>query len=103
MPNEQAGSHSELGRAATQEMSLRDIPAFDTRKKVANLMAVAPALPIRDLYDLLSNVDGDLVAARMPAIRASQAPSARPAVKRETPTEAVVPHDGPGKRYYDQN
>lgn len=46
-------------------------------------MAVAPGLAIRDLYDLLTDMKGNLTAARKHAIRASRAPSARPSIKPE--------------------
>ncbi|KAF1912840.1 hypothetical protein BDU57DRAFT_541555 [Ampelomyces quisqualis] len=92
---EQAEAQSQPSCDAAQEMTLSDIPDFGTRKKVADLMAVAPALPVRDLYNLLHDVNGHLIAARRRVIRASRAPSVRPIVKREgcaviaAPCEAI--------------
>jgi hypothetical protein len=71
-----------------QEMSLGNISNFDMRKKVANLMAVAPALPVRDLYQLLVDLEGDLPAARKQVIRASRAPSVHPPIKPEDQSTA---------------
>jgi hypothetical protein len=68
-----------------QDMTLGDIPDFDLRKKVADLMAVAPALPVRDLYNLLVDLRGDLATARTQALRASEIPSNRVSIKAEDP------------------
>ncbi|XPS78333.1 hypothetical protein M3J09_010349 [Ascochyta lentis] len=46
------------------ELTLAEIPGFDLRKKTAHLMAVAPGLPIADLYHLLSEKGGRLEAAK---------------------------------------
>ncbi|KAH7072150.1 hypothetical protein BKA63DRAFT_63624 [Paraphoma chrysanthemicola] len=67
----------------TKNMTLADIDEFDVRKKVADLMAVAPALPVQDLYDLLMDMEGDIVAARRHAWRASEAPQGRGWIKAE--------------------
>jgi hypothetical protein len=57
-----------------ESFALIHIPDLTTRQYVAQLMAVAPGLDIRDLYDLLTNMKGDFAAARKQAIRASRAP-----------------------------
>lgn len=57
------------------EMTLLDIDDFDTRAGVAQLMAVAPAIPIRDLYNLVIDSKGHFSKARERAIRMSEAPS----------------------------
>jgi hypothetical protein len=58
-------------------MRLLDIEDFSLRSKVAQLMAVAPALPIVDLYHLNIDSEGDLPLARKQAIRMSEAPPAQ--------------------------
>jgi hypothetical protein len=58
-------------------MRLVDIEDFSLRSKVAQLMAVAPALPIVDLYHLIVDSEGDLPLARKQAIRMSEAPPAQ--------------------------
>jgi hypothetical protein len=78
-----SGSWTEFGTANEREFTLRDIPDCVTRKKVADLMAVSPAISVKDLHGLLLDLDGDLDAARKQTIRASRAPSARPLVMRE--------------------
>lgn len=40
------------------ELILADIPDFGLRMKVAKLMAIAPGLPVKDLYDLLIEMKG---------------------------------------------
>jgi hypothetical protein len=69
-------------------MSLGSISDFEMRKKVAELMAVAPALPVRGLHRLLVDLEGDLPAARKETIRASRAPSINPSIKPETSSVA---------------
>jgi hypothetical protein len=58
-------------------MSLLDIDDFSVRSKVAQLMAVAPALAVIDLYHLIIDSEGDLPRARKQAIRMSEAPKIR--------------------------
>jgi hypothetical protein len=70
-----------LENASQQDMSLGHISDFNMRKKVAELMAVAPALPTSNLYGLLVDLEGDLPAARKQAFRASRAPSISPSIK----------------------
>lgn len=59
------------------DLTLDDIPDFDMRLQVAKLLAVAPALPVRDLYRLLIDSKGHLAVATQKAIRASEAPTLR--------------------------
>jgi hypothetical protein len=73
------------------DMSLGNISDFEMRRKVAELMAIAPALPVRGLHRLLVDLEGDLPAARKQAIRASRAPSMHPSIKSETPSAAGSP------------
>jgi hypothetical protein len=60
-----------------KDMTLVDIDNFELRSKVAQLMAVAPALPIRDLYHLIIDSEGRLSKAKKRAIRMSEAPDTR--------------------------
>ncbi|RYO69594.1 hypothetical protein AA0113_g3980 [Alternaria arborescens] len=60
-----------------KNMSLLDIDDFSMRSKVAQLMAVAPALAVIDLYHLIIDSEGDLPRARKQAIRMSEAPTIR--------------------------
>lgn len=60
-----------------KNMSLLDIDDFSVRSKVAQLMAVAPALAVIDLYHLIIDSEGDLPRARKQAIRMSEAPKIR--------------------------
>ncbi|KAI4649312.1 hypothetical protein J4E93_003628 [Alternaria ventricosa] len=64
-------------KPGTINMSLMDIDDFGLRSKVAQLMAVAPALPIVDLYHLIMDSEGDLPLAKKQAIRMSEAPLAQ--------------------------
>ena len=64
-------------KPGTIDMSLLDIDDFGLRSKVAQLMAVAPALPIVDLYHLIMDSEGDLPTAKKQAIRMSEAPPAQ--------------------------
>lgn len=88
----QLEAREERTRNVTQDITLNDISDFNTRNKVADLMAVAPVLPVRDLHNFLNEVDGDLEAARQHAISASRAPSVHHAIKREW-TPWVPPTD----------
>jgi hypothetical protein len=65
------------------DMALGTISDFEMRKKVADLMTVAPALPVRGLYRLLVDLDGDLSAARREAMSASRARSIHPSIKND--------------------
>lgn len=57
-----------------KDMTLVDIDDFEMRKKIAQLMAVAPALPVKDLYHLIIDSEGRLSKAKKKAIRMSKAP-----------------------------
>ncbi|KAJ4287811.1 hypothetical protein N0V90_012515 [Kalmusia sp. IMI 367209] len=58
-----------------QVYSLADIPELRMRSKVAQLMAVAPGLPVTDLYDLLLEMRGSYMKARESVVRQfAQAP-----------------------------
>lgn len=91
-PREQSEARKQPAGDIDPDMTLKDISDFVTREKVADLMAVAPALPVRDLFNFLCDVGGDLEAARRQAIRASRAPSVHPAIKRKW-TPWVAPTD----------
>lgn len=56
------------------ELTLADIKNFEMRRKTAQLMAVAPGLPVADLYHLLMDKNGHFEAAMKDVVRASQAP-----------------------------
>ncbi|KAG9195202.1 hypothetical protein G6011_00322 [Alternaria panax] len=56
-------------------MSLLDIDDFGMRGKVAQLMAVAPALAVMDHNHLIIDRGGDLPCARKQATRMSEAPA----------------------------
>lgn len=62
------------GKSGDVNMSLLDIDDFCLRSKVAQLMAIAPALPIVDLYHLIMDSEGNLQLAKKQAIRISEAP-----------------------------
>jgi hypothetical protein len=64
-------------RPGAINMNLLDIDDFSMRSKVAQLMAVAPALPIVDLYHLIIDSEGNLPLAKKQAIRMSEAPQAQ--------------------------
>ncbi|RAR02376.1 hypothetical protein DDE83_008598 [Stemphylium lycopersici] len=59
---------------ARENMTLLDIDNFELRSKVAQLMAVAPDLPIRDLYHLIIGSEGQFSKAKKHAIRLSKVP-----------------------------
>jgi hypothetical protein len=58
----------------SKDMTLADIADFSMRSMVAQLMAVAPALPVGDLYHLVIDSKSHLPTARKQAIRMSEAP-----------------------------
>ncbi|CAO2653440.1 Nn.00g028510.m01.CDS01 [Neocucurbitaria sp. VM-36] len=78
------------------ELRLADISDFDLRRKVAQLMAVAPAVPVRDLYHLLIDSKGLFPFAKGRAIRAikpAASTSPTPAVTspmRDMDTEEIM-------------
>lgn len=74
------------------EITLADIKDFDLRYKTAQLMAVAPELPVADLYHLLVDLKGHLEGAKQEAIRRSQAPfSPSPPRQSDSGRAATVP------------
>lgn len=56
------------------ELQLGDISDFELRKKTAQLLAIAPGLPVADLYHLLVEKEGRFEAAKEHVIRQSQTP-----------------------------
>ena len=60
------------------EITLADITNFDLRQKTAQLKAVAPGLPVSDLYHMLVERKGHFEVAKQDVIRASQAPCGQP-------------------------
>ncbi|KAH3944341.1 hypothetical protein HBI56_162950 [Parastagonospora nodorum] len=87
-PNLSSNRRDDLDGAS---FDLNNISDFNTRKDVAQLMAVAPGLPIQDLHDMLLELGGDFAAAKRQAIRRSRAPSARPPVKHGPPSFRAPP------------
>ena len=74
------------------EITLADIKDFELRHKTAQLMAVAPRLPVADLYHLLVDLKGHLEGAKQEAIRRSQAPfSPSPPRQSDSGRAATVP------------
>jgi hypothetical protein len=65
-----------LNDSNSKDMTLADITDFSLRSMVAQLMTVAPALPVGDLYHLVIDSKGHLPTARRYAIRMSEAPIA---------------------------
>jgi hypothetical protein len=73
-----------------RDRKLGDIPDDDV-KRLADLTAIAPALPIKDIYSTLIDLTGDVATARKQAMRGRQALSARPLIKSELPLAAGLP------------
>ncbi|EUC35048.1 hypothetical protein COCCADRAFT_3678 [Bipolaris zeicola 26-R-13] len=71
---ESPGDRSGATNSEEKDMKLVDIEDSEMRKKVTQLMAVAPALPVRDLYHLIIDSEGRLSKAKKKAIRMSEAP-----------------------------
>jgi hypothetical protein len=59
---------------STEKFSLANILDFEMRKNVAQLMAVAPGIPVKDLHDLLIEKKGEFECARDHVFRYSQTP-----------------------------
>ena len=57
------------------ELKLGDISDLELRQKTAQLMAIAPGLPIADLYHILVEKEGRFEVAKQNVIRMSQTPS----------------------------
>ncbi|KAF2870876.1 hypothetical protein BDV95DRAFT_574815 [Massariosphaeria phaeospora] len=56
------------------DLRLADISNFDMRSKVAQLMAIAPDLPVQDLYNLLMDKNGEVRAASSEALKRTATP-----------------------------
>lgn len=56
------------------ELQLGDISDFELRKKTAQLLAIAPGLPVADLYHLLMEKEGHFEVAKQNVMRMSQTP-----------------------------
>jgi hypothetical protein len=59
------------------DLTLADIHNFDLRMKLAKLMAIAPALPVRDLYGLLVEMKGHYNDAKVQVYRATASQTPR--------------------------
>lgn len=84
-------SGNRRGNLDGTSFDLNNISDFNTRKDVAQLMAVAPGLPIQYLHDMLLELGGDFTAAKRQAIRRSRAPSVRPPIKKEPQSVQAPP------------
>jgi hypothetical protein len=69
--DEEASPHTAFADDGV-ELKLGDIPDLELRKKTAQLMAIAPGLPIADLYHLLVEMEGCFETAKEHVIRQSQ-------------------------------
>ncbi|KAF1850582.1 uncharacterized protein K460DRAFT_412269 [Cucurbitaria berberidis CBS 394.84] len=74
-------AHSDAGYSNVEDLTLADIPDYELRSKVAQLMAVAPTIPVRDLHYLLIDSEGQFLVARKRAIWESEVPSAHQSVR----------------------
>jgi hypothetical protein len=63
--------------SSNTEMTLADIADYSLRSMVGQFIAVAPALPVRDLYHLIIDAKGHLPSAKEQAIRISKVPASR--------------------------
>jgi outer membrane biosynthesis protein TonB len=84
-----------LDDSNSKDMTLADIADFSLRAMVAQLMAVAPAIPVRELYHLIIDSKGHLPTARKQAIRMSEAPiahrqSAKPPLERGEDDDEIM-------------
>jgi hypothetical protein len=77
--------------SSDNDMTLAQINNFTMRSEVAKLMAVAPGLPVRDLYHLIIDSKGQFEHARAQAIRMSEAPVEDFHSVRRTPSQPVEP------------
>ena len=81
------------------ELTLADITDFNLRQKTADLMVVAPGLPVADLYHLLMERKGRFEEAKQDVIRQSQRSFAKPRTQRPLPparaatVSTTVPND----------
>jgi hypothetical protein len=81
------------------ELTLAGITDFNLRQKTADLMVVAPGLPVADLYHLLMERKGRFEEAKQDVIRQSQKSFAKPRTQRPLPparaatVSTTVPND----------
>ncbi|USP75529.1 hypothetical protein yc1106_02803 [Curvularia clavata] len=75
-PSQGLSKTSEAMGHNQKDMTLLDIDDFELRSKVAQLMAVAPALPIIELYHLVIDSEGCMAQAKKRARATSKAPYA---------------------------
>ena len=81
------------------ELTLADIADFSLRQKTADLMVVAPGLPVADIYHLLMERKGRLEEAKQDVIRQSQRrfatlPTQRPVPQARAATMPITtPND----------
>ncbi|KAJ4357029.1 hypothetical protein N0V95_002835 [Ascochyta clinopodiicola] len=72
------------------ELTLADVSDFDLRAKTAQLMAVAPGIPVADLYNLLHEKKGSFEAAKRALLNASRLPRKTPSLIPAAPTRATT-------------
>lgn len=72
------------------EMVLLDIPDFDLRSKVAQLMAISPASSVGDLYRLLVMKKGKFNAAKKQIMPKGQVQPTTPSVGQERPINQQI-------------
>jgi hypothetical protein len=68
-------------------MTLANIDDFNLRLKVAKLMAISPALPVKDIYDLVIEMKGHYHQAKDHLSRISQTPG--PSTRPQTLIEPI--------------
>jgi hypothetical protein len=73
-PNKGSSASPAVPHSPDRDMTLADIASFDLRLKVAKLMAVSPASPVKDIYDLVMEMKGHYHRARDHLSRTSQTP-----------------------------
>jgi hypothetical protein len=95
-PRHDLSSNSNNNESTGKDMTLADTPEYGLRAKVTQLMAVAPALPVRDLYHLIIDSKGHLSSAKKQAIRMSEAPLARHHSVRPSSSRPAAQQDEDG-------
>lgn len=106
LQHERTASYADDGIDLTQaeiaddsiDLTLADIADFHLRQTTAQLMMVAPGLPVADLYRLLIDRRGHFEAAKQDVIRQSQQPYAsvspqRPLAPSRAATVTQTTHD----------
>ncbi|KAI8941660.1 hypothetical protein NX059_002872 [Plenodomus lindquistii] len=100
MPNE-----SQFPRADSPddkaELTLAGIIDFNTRSKVAQLMAVAPAFSIRELYDLLRDCKGQFAPAKSRVLGASEACHSAPVSIQDADEDEIMVKIDPNDSFLD--